>query len=231
MGWFSVGIDPLLVYSDRRLSGIQICSLPTLGASLEDGTPPQPATEVYKVFGYADDVKPAVSKMSEFALIDKAVRLFEQSSGNLLHRDPHTGKCKVLPLGRWRNTLQQEDIGYPHLKITDCISMVGVELMAGWQSTRKCNMDEVQTRVQKCIGSWKSGKFLPLVGRPFSVNTFCSSKIWFRTGSVDMRVGDTTAITSRIKSYCYQDLFQKPSEVLLYRRVEEGWAWTAPYPK
>ena len=100
--------------------------------------------------------------------------------------------------------------------------MVGVDLTASWQTTRKMNMDEIQTRVQRCISSWKSGKFLPLVSRPFSLNTYCSSKVWFRTSSVDMRAGDILAITSRLKSYCYQDLFQKPSEVLLYRGIEEG---------
>ena len=63
---------------------------------------------------------------------------------------------------------------------------------------------------------------MPLISRPFSVNTYCSSKIWFRTFSVDMRVADITAISSKLKSYCYQDLFQKPSEVMLYRSVEDG---------
>ena len=63
---------------------------------------------------------------------------------------------------------------------------------------------------------------MPLVSRPFSINTYCLSKVWFRTSSVDLRAGDITAITSKIKSYCYQDLYQKPSEVLLFRRVEEG---------
>ena len=179
-------------------------------------------TERYTVFGYADDVKPAVTSMSEFALVDRAVTLFEKSSGNKLHRDPIGGKCKVLPLGRWRNTLQQEDIGLPHLTISDSLSMVGVELTASWQATRKINNDELQKRVQSCIGSWKSGKFMPLVCRPFSLNTYCLSKVWYRTGSVDMRVGDISAITSKVKSYCYQDLYQKPSEVLLYRGVEEG---------
>ena len=222
MGWFSVSIDPLLVYLERRLTGITICSLPPLGPSMADGTPPHPVTEQYKVYGYADDVKPAVTTMAEFALVDHAVTLFELSSGNHLHRDPVAGKCKVLPLGRWRNSLQQEDIGFPHFKLTESLAMVGVDLTASWQSTRKLNMDEIQSRVQKCIGSWKSGKFLPLVCRPFSLNTYCSSKIWFRTSSVDMRAGDILAITSRLKSYCYQDLFQKPSEVLLYRGVEQG---------
>ena len=102
------------------------------------------------------------------------------------------------------------------------LSMVGVELTASWVTTRKLNNDELQKRVQSSIGSWKSGKFMPHVSRPFSINTYCTSKVWFRTGSVDLRMGDVTAITSKLKSYCYQDLYQKPSEVLLYRRVEEG---------
>ena len=35
-------------------------------------------------------------------------------------------------------------------------------------------------------------------------------------------MGNVTAITSKLKSYCNQDLLQKPTEVLLYRRLEEG---------
>ena len=57
---------------------------------------------------------------------------------------------------------------------------------------------------------------------PIVINSYCTSKIWFKTGNVDLRLADITAITSKVKSYCYQDLFQKPSEVLLYRQVEEG---------
>lgn len=100
--------------------------------------------------------------------------------------------------------------------------MVGVELTVTWQSNRKLNNDELQVMVQKCVGSWKSGKFLPLVCRPFSVNTYCLSKVWFQSGSVELRSSAISAINSKIKSYCYQDLYQKPSEVLLFRGVEEG---------
>jgi hypothetical protein len=114
MGWFGLAIDPLLIYLEKRLIGIPICSLPTLGPSLENGTPPVAITERYTVRGYADDVKPSVSTTSEFALVDKAASLFERSSGCVLHCDPATGKCKVLPLGRWRQTLQQEDISFPY---------------------------------------------------------------------------------------------------------------------
>ena len=222
MGWFGVAIDPLLVYLEKRLTGIPICSLPTIGPCLENGAPPQPVSERYIVRGYADDVKPSVANMSEFELVDKAASLFERSSGCVLHRDPTLGKFKVLPLGRWRQTLQQEDIRFPYLQLCSSLSMVGVELTASWQSTRKLNNDEIQERVQSRLASWKSGTFLPLICRPFSINTYCLSKVWFRTSCVDLRVLDITAITSKVKSYCYQDLFQKPSEILLYRRVHEG---------
>ena len=100
--------------------------------------------------------------------------------------------------------------------------MVGVELTASWQSTRKINNDDLQSRVQSCIGAWKAGKHLPLISRPFSLNTYCLSKVWFRTSSVDLREGDIAAITSKVKSYCYQDLLQKPSEVILFRTVQDG---------
>ena len=222
MGWLGVAIDPLLIHLDRILSGIPICSLPTLGPCLIGGSPPEPVTELYTVFGFADDVKPGVTSTEEFVLVDNAARLFELSSGCFLHRDPLTGKCKALPLGKWRKSLQQNDIGLPYLKLSDRLSMVGVELTATWQSTRKLNNDDLLDKVQKCIGSWRSGKFLPLVCRPFSINTFYLSKVWFRSGSVDLRAGDISAINSKIKSYCYQDMYQKPSEVLLFRTVEEG---------
>ena len=87
MGWFAVGIDPLLPRIEER----------------------------YTVYGLADDVKDSVSCMAEFAIIEEAAHLFELSSGNLLHRDPINGNCKVLALVRWRNTLQKKGIGQPHL--------------------------------------------------------------------------------------------------------------------
>ena len=149
MGWFAIGIDPLLVYIEKRLAGIPICSLPTFGPSLQDGTTPCPVEEKYKVYGLADDVKPGVSTMEEFALVNHAADLFERSSGNKLHRDPVTGKCKVLALGEWKKELKQEDISFPYLRLCEQLSMVGVELTSTWQSTRKVNNDDLQNRVQQ----------------------------------------------------------------------------------
>ena len=77
-------------------------------------------------------------------------------------------------------------------------------------------------RIQNTVGSWRSGKLNPLVARPCSLNSYCLSKIWFRTGSVDLRVSDISYIHTKCKSYLYQDMLQKPSELVLFRPANEG---------
>ena len=137
--------------------------------------------------------------------------LFEKASGCRLHRDPTTKKCKFLPLARWRGTLQQEDIPCRNMAISDHLEMLGVELRSTWVQTRKCNGDALQTKVDNVIRQWKSGKFMNLTMRSWSLNTYCLSKIWFRTHCVDLRVQDVKNITSSIKRWLYGDmlLFQK----------------------
>ena len=154
--------------------------------------------------------------MAEFALVDRAAALFEQSSGNVLHRDPGKGKCNVLLLGRWRGTVTQEDIMLPHFQITNSLAFVGVQLQATWVQTRKENNDQLVSRVKDKLGSWKSRKFMPLVSRPFSVNSYGLSKLWFRAHSVDLRAGDISTVTSLCKSYIYQDMLEKPNELVLF---------------
>ena len=76
--------------------------------------------------------------------------------------------------------------------------------------------------MQKLIGSWRSGKFLPLIQRPFSVNTYAMSKVWYRTSCVNLRESDFLAINSSIKKWIYADLLFKPEEIVLFRKVKEG---------
>ena len=123
---FTFGIDPVLAYLRRRLQGIPICSLPVQGplpapelSPVGFSEPPPrrrphlktqavtlaPQELRYYIVGYCDDLKPAITSMSEFILVDKAMQLFERSSGCKMHRDPLSEKCKFLPLGRWRGTL------------------------------------------------------------------------------------------------------------------------------
>ena len=111
MEWFTYGIDPIIIYLEKRLQGILIHSTPVQGPLPALLAPPLPQLEQrYKLIAYCDDVKPAITTMAEFLLVDKAMMLFERSSGCKMHRDPEAGKCKFLALGRWKGTLTQEDL-------------------------------------------------------------------------------------------------------------------------
>ena len=100
--------------------------------------------------------------------------------------------------------------------------MVGVTLKATYMSTRQVNGDLLVDKVSGTIGPWKGGKFMPLTMRCHSVNTYCLSKLWFRCGSFEPRVGDTKKIISLIKSWIYSDLLIKPDEITLYKKRSEG---------
>ena len=100
--------------------------------------------------------------------------------------------------------------------------MLGVELKATWSRTRKANGDICQARVGDTIRQWKSGKFMHMNMRSWSLNQYCLPKIWFRTHSVDLRVQDVTKITSLIKSWLYQDQFLKPEELVMHRHPSVG---------
>ena len=155
---------------EKRLLGILIASTP-----VQPNYPPLPPQEErYKLISYADDVKPAVTNMEEFTLIDNAMALFEKASGCKLHRDPASKKCKFLPLARWKGTLQQQEIPCPYMTLTDALEMVGVELRATWSQTRKANGDAVQSRVDNRIILWKGGKFM----RGGSINIYSLSTVW-----------------------------------------------------
>ena len=49
---FAFGIDPLITYLDKRLTGIKIASTPVQGPVLQNSPPLPPKEERYKVVGY-----------------------------------------------------------------------------------------------------------------------------------------------------------------------------------
>ena len=224
MYWFGVGIDPLLTYLDRRLAGIPLISLPVAGPTPEDAplSVLPPAQQHYRVVAYADDVKPSITSMQEFNLVDHACSLLERASGVKLHRDPSAGKVKFLPLGRWKGSLTQEDLPHQYVQLSDHLDFVGVELRSTFQQTRKVNGDQLQSKVKNTVGPWKAGRFMPLVLRPFSANNYALSKVWFKCSSVNLRNQDIDFINSQVKSWLYQDCLEKPSELVLYRDSQVG---------
>ena len=196
--------------------------MPAAGPVLENEPFPLTITENYKVIGDIDDVKPAITAMSEFTLVDHGSSLFELASGCILHRDPTSGKVKFLPLGRWKGTLCQEDLPVNYIAISEHLDMVGVVLKATHTQTRMANCDMLLDKVKHTIGPWKGGKFMPLSLRCHSVNTYCLPKVWFKCGSMDLRAGDISKINSYVKSWVYADQLVKPEEIVMYKCRQEG---------
>ena len=56
----------------------------------------------------------------------------------------------------------------------------------------------------------------------WSINSYVLSKVWFKCGTVDLRVSDINAINSSVKSWLYADLLEKPSEAIMCRPVSYG---------
>ena len=106
--------------------------------------------------------------------------------------------------------------------LSDSLEMVGVELKATWVQTRKANGDIIQTRVTNTVNAWKSGKFMDLSCRPWSLNSNALSKVWFKCHTVDLRVADHNCITSKVKSWLFQDQLEKPEEMILHRPIKMG---------
>ena len=220
MEWFAFGIDPLLIYLEKNLTGILISSIPLEGPANEGESFPLPLHEErFKAMAFCDDVKPAICSINEFLIADKGAALFEAAAGTKLHRDPMSNKCKFLPLGKWCSKLKQEDIPTPYMRLTDTLDMVGVQLCSKWSKTRQKNGETLKLKVSNLLGSWRSGKFMPLTLRPWSANTFALSKVWFRCASVNLREADFAAINSNIKKWMYADLLLKPEEIVLFRSV------------
>ena len=210
--FFCYGLDPHLDWLENRLTGILVYKNPL------NCTPP----EIYKLKAYVDDVKPGITTMNEFSIVDRGSSLFEAASGCKLHRDPSSGKVKFLPLGRWKGTLTREDLPVPYIVLSEHLDMVGVKLMASYQKTRKVNCDELQSKVQNITGCWRGGKFMTLTDRPHSLNNFCLSKVWFRCSSINLRVSDFNKINSNIKSWLYADQLEKPEDHVLARPRRQG---------
>ena len=63
---------------------------------------------------------------------------------------------------------------------------------------------------------------MPLTQRPFSANTYCMSKIWFRSTSINLRESDIKTLNSNIKSWIFADQLESPEEIVLHRPRNKG---------
>ena len=222
MYWFCVAIDPLLNSLNRRLAGILIRDIPIQGPLYEHQSEKLILKDKYSLISYADDLKPAVTSIEEINICINECSKLEGASGVKLHRDPASGKVKILPLGKWRTTLRQDDIPFDFIKISDVLDCVGVKLYADHTTTRRVNGEALVEKVAKTINPWKGGRFMALLDRAHAINSNVLSKIWYICGSVMPRAQDIKQINRDLKAWLFQDLCSKPSDVALYRSTDMG---------
>ena len=127
MIWFILAMEPLLKSLKRLLKGIVVRTVQVEGPLQEGETGPLILEEIFTVVGYVDDVKPAVNNMEEVKIIVDQCTKLEKASGVKLHRSPLSGKCKLLPMGKWNNKLKQEMIPYDFIKLTESLDVMEVK--------------------------------------------------------------------------------------------------------
>ena len=63
---------------------------------------------------------------------------------------------------------------------------------------------------------------MPLSQRSFSANCYALSKVWFKCHLIKLRVQDVNFIISSIKSWLFQDLLLKTSELTTFIDTSSG---------
>ena len=181
----------------------------------------EPLVLSYKLVAFCDDIKPAVKSFDELIFIDDTMTIFQYAAGCALHRSEQNGKCKFLGLGAFRD-LKQENIPVKWFKVSDHLDFLGTILNNTNNKSKTSNSINAVNKIKKKIGSWKSGKFLPMNLRAHMINSWIISKIYHSANAFSLRIGDINIIKSMIKSYLYRDLIEKPQEEIAIRPITEG---------
>ena len=119
MIFFVIAMEPLLKSLKRLLKGITISKVKVQGPLPKGMKGPLYLEDVYKIIGYADDLKIAIRSINDLIMAVNQCKKMEMASGVKLHRSPTKGKCRMMPIGTWKDSLTQEDIPYDFIKLSD----------------------------------------------------------------------------------------------------------------
>ena len=100
------------VWAQPDLPGLPVLPAPPKQKPASNVASLPPIVTKYILTAYCDDLKPAITNMYEFHLVERVMTIFEMSSGCKMHRDPESQKCKFLPLSKWKTLSQNEIPGF-----------------------------------------------------------------------------------------------------------------------
>ena len=147
--------EPLLVYIERRITGL---SIENFSQKLE---------------AYCDDMNIITTKMSDLIVVDEAVEMFEEVSGAILSRNL---KCKIMGFGSWKNKHQWP---LKYLQTVSEIKVFGFYFMNSYRGLLKKNWDYRYQKFEQAILSWSSRRLGYLKQRVEVIKTFAYSRIYY----------------------------------------------------
>ena len=160
---YIIYIEPLLLYLERVVVGLKVAGIPQ---SIE---------------AYCDDVNVLTDRMSDFLVVDLAVRKFEAVSGAILSREK---KSKVIGFGTWKNRI---DWPLDYLKTVKEIKVFGIFVMDSFRSLIKKNWDFRYEKFQDVVKSWTPRILETLVQRVEVLRMFALIRVVYVASILPIR--------------------------------------------
>ena len=160
---YIIYIEPLLLYLERVLVGIRVARIPQC------------------IEAYCDDVNILTNRMSDFLVLDEAVRKFEAVSGAILSREK---KCKVLGFGTWKN---EERWPLDYIKSVKEIKIFGIFVMDSYRGMIKKNWEFRFEKFQNIVKSWSPRILDTLNQRVEVLKMFALSRVYYVASILPIR--------------------------------------------
>ena len=219
---FNIGVNPLIQQLEIELEGVTLYSLPVLGPVEEHEERMIPMEKKTSIIGYVDDLNPVITKVEEFNILNSYLILFERASGCKFHRDPSSQKCKITPLGEWKEWLKQETVPLPFLLVSDHLEILGVKFYESWSKTRHTAGTELKQKIKSIRDTWRRGRFYDFLLRPHVVNTYLFSNVWHKASSINLLCCDMDKIQSEGNDYVFVDCYLRPEKPMNYIAKKKG---------
>jgi exonuclease III len=153
MALYTLCLQPFLNLLEQRLSGVHI------------GRRNRPVS----VVAYADDVTIFITSISEFQVVEDAIRLFEKASGALVNPT----KSQALPTGRWPTSDTVFGIEY-----RPCVRILGVKFRSTIHRSVIDTWTYLTERV-RTLAREAYSRVLCLAHRIQYAHTYLLAKIWY----------------------------------------------------
>ena len=148
--------------------------------------------------------------------------LFEKARGCKFHRDPLSLKCRITPLGKWKEWLTQDNVPLPFHQISHHLEVLGVTIFESWSKTRQTAGEILKKKIKNIRDAWRGGRFYDFLLRPHTVNTYMFSNVWHQASCINMLCCNMEKIQSEGNDYVYADCYMRPEKAVNYLKKHVG---------